>query len=254
MKPHPGRLDPLAYPYTTDLQTRFADVDPQWHLNNARIAEFYQEARISFNQSLSQEFELEHEPDRRVLVARQSIDYLGEVQWPGQVSVGVGVSHVGGASFSLAMAMFQSGKCVGISDTVLVYATKQGPTRVPDRLREVLTRKMLLTEWLFSYGTLQDPAVQRANFNRELTGHRDLLPGYRTSTIAINDPAVVATSGKAHHTIIDPSAKIEDEVAGTVFQITAQELAAADRYEVAEYKRVAVTLKSGRTAWVYVRA
>jgi hypothetical protein len=36
-----------------------------------------------------------------------------------------------------------------------------------------------------------------------------------------------------------------------VFEITAEELAAADRYEVAEYTRVLVTLKSGVEAWVY---
>ncbi|RJT86254.1 gamma-glutamylcyclotransferase, partial [Arthrobacter frigidicola] len=46
----------------------------------------------------------------------------------------------------------------------------------------------------------------------------------------------------------------DDSVAGTVFQISEEELAAADRYEVADYKRVAVTLASGLTAWVYVRA
>jgi hypothetical protein len=32
------------------------------------------------------------------------------------------------------------------------------------------------------------------------------------------------------------------------------ELLAADRYEVADYKRVEVVLKSGATAWVYVKA
>jgi hypothetical protein len=42
--------------------------------------------------------------------------------------------------------------------------------------------------------------------------------------------------------------------AGTVFEITAQELVAADEYEVADYKRVRVVLKSGASAWVYVRA
>jgi gamma-glutamylcyclotransferase (GGCT)/AIG2-like uncharacterized protein YtfP len=40
----------------------------------------------------------------------------------------------------------------------------------------------------------------------------------------------------------------------TVFEITAEELAAADRYEVADYKRVAAPLASGVTAWVYVKA
>jgi len=45
-----------------------------------------------------------------------------------------------------------------------------------------------------------------------------------------------------------------DTVAGTVFQITPQELQNADRYEVAAYKRIAVVLRSGARAWVYVDA
>jgi hypothetical protein len=36
--------------------------------------------------------------------------------------------------------------------------------------------------------------------------------------------------------------------------MTAEELGAADRYEVAEYTRVEVALKSGLKAWVYIRA
>jgi hypothetical protein len=107
---------------------------------------------------------------------------------------------------------------------------------------------------LFAYGTLQDRAVQMANFGRELEGRPDSLPGYSTSLIAIRDPAVVATSGKTHHTIAERSTNLSDVVPGTVFEITAQELSAADRYEVSEYTRVLVTLKSGARAWVYVRA
>ena len=45
-----------------------------------------------------------------------------------------------------------------------------------------------------------------------------------------------------------------DGVAGTVFEVTADELQRADRYEVAAYRRVSVTLRSGRQAWVYVDA
>jgi hypothetical protein len=107
---------------------------------------------------------------------------------------------------------------------------------------------------LFSYGTLQDKAVQIANFGRELSGRPDSMPGYRQTLIAITDPQVVATSGKTHHPIVEPSPNRADEVAGTVFEITARELAAADQYEVSDYKRVSVTLKSGVQAWVYVRA
>jgi hypothetical protein len=104
---------------------------------------------------------------------------------------------------------------------------------------------------LFSYGTLQHGAVQIANFGRLLSGRPDSLPGYTLLPIAIDDPAVVTLSGKSQHTIARRS-NAGDEVAGMVFEITAQELAAADRYEVAEYTRVLVTLKSGVKSWVYV--
>jgi hypothetical protein len=106
---------------------------------------------------------------------------------------------------------------------------------------------------LFSYGTLQDSAVQLANFGRLLAGRADSLTGYSLLPIPINDPAVVALSGKSQHMIARRS-NAGDEVSGMVFEITAAELAAADRYEVAEYTRVLVTLKSGVKAWVYVGA
>jgi gamma-glutamylcyclotransferase (GGCT)/AIG2-like uncharacterized protein YtfP len=107
---------------------------------------------------------------------------------------------------------------------------------------------------LFSYGTLQDKAVQIANFGRELSGVADHMPGYFQSWIEITDPEVLATSGKTHHPIVTPSSRAGDRVAGMVFRISEQELAAADAYEVADYKRVSVTLASGLTAWVYVQA
>jgi len=107
---------------------------------------------------------------------------------------------------------------------------------------------------LFAYGTLQDRAVQMANFGRELYGRPDSLAGYALLSIAIADKNVVALSGKTYHKIAQRSANPVDEVAGTVYTITAAERAAADRYEVSDYTRVLVTLKSGAQAWVYVRA
>jgi acyl-CoA thioester hydrolase len=141
MKPNPRRLDLDIYPHKLEITARFADVDPQWHLNNVRIAEYYQEGRISFNHALRDQFQLER--GSRTLVARQTMDYLAEVEYPGLITLGVGVSRIGGASLSLALGMFQKGRCVGISDAVLVHANKEGPARLPDRLREVLSTKLL---------------------------------------------------------------------------------------------------------------
>ena len=110
------------------------------------------------------------------------------------------------------------------------------------------------TELVFSYGTLQLEAVQLATFGRKLVGTADALPGFAQSMMKIDDPDVVATSGKTHHPIVAFTGCDSDSVAGTVFRITAEELQHADEYEAAAYRRIAVTLRSGARAWVYVDA
>jgi gamma-glutamylcyclotransferase (GGCT)/AIG2-like uncharacterized protein YtfP len=98
---------------------------------------------------------------------------------------------------------------------------------------------------LFSYGTLQDKSVQIANFGRELTGRADALPGYIRGQVS---------SGESSYANAEWTDNSEDSVAGSVFEITEQELAAADQYEEdADYGRISVTLKSGDQAWVYVK-
>ncbi len=126
--------------------------------------------------------------------------------------------------------------------------------QLADRLEQRPARATDLAENLFSYGTLQTPAVQLATFGRLLAGQPDHLPGYRCELIRIDDAQVVATSGASHHPIVLPTGRAEDAVAGTVLRISADELVRADAYEVDDYRRVAVTLASGIQAWVYISA
>jgi hypothetical protein len=107
---------------------------------------------------------------------------------------------------------------------------------------------------LFSYGTLQDPKVQQANFGRLLEGSPDRLPGYETGWVQITDPEVIAESGLDRHPIVRPSTAPDAGVDGTLFFITQAELAAADVYEAEDYRRVEVALASGAVAWVYIAA
>ena len=107
-------------------------------------------------------------------------------------------------------------------------------------------------ENLFSYGTLQNETVQKETFGRLLNGFPDSLEGYNLSMIKIEDQSVVTTSGKTHHPIIKFTNDKTDTIKGMVFKITESELMQADEYEVDEYKRTLVELKSGKNAWVYV--
>lgn len=107
-------------------------------------------------------------------------------------------------------------------------------------------------EYLFSYGTLQSQSVQMSTFGRKLEGTPDALPGYKIITIAIDDQDFVTTSGTAHHRDLRFTGDPSDMVEGTVFKMSAQELAQADSYEPDGYARELVQLRSGIEAWVYL--
>ncbi|MET8830435.1 pyridoxal 5'-phosphate synthase [Streptomyces sp. NPDC004610] len=107
-------------------------------------------------------------------------------------------------------------------------------------------------QYLFSYGTLQLPQVQLSQFGRLLEGRPDRLPGHRTTSILITDPAVIEASGTDRHPLVVASADPADGVEGQVFTVGAADLALADSYEVDDYARALVTLDSGVRAWVYL--
>ncbi len=109
------------------------------------------------------------------------------------------------------------------------------------------------SERLFSYGTLQLPAVQQANFGRLLEGTPDTLIGYLLDKLEITDEEVIAESGERFHWIAVKTGLAEDRVPGVVFLITPEELAAADLYEAEDYARVEETFESGAKAWIYVK-
>jgi hypothetical protein len=107
-------------------------------------------------------------------------------------------------------------------------------------------------ELLFTYGTLQFAEVQLDTFGRVVAGESDVLPGYRIDHARIEDRRVAEVSGLSVHPVLRYTGNTRDKVMGKVLHLTADELEAADEYEVALYRRTSVTLASGRTAWVYV--
>lgn len=104
---------------------------------------------------------------------------------------------------------------------------------------------------LFSYGTLQLPQVQQKLFGRALMAEPDVLTGFMLDSIAIADPDVFAASGIEVHKILRRTDDPEARIPGVALAITAADLPAVDAYEGENYARIAVTLASGRRAFVY---
>ena len=109
-------------------------------------------------------------------------------------------------------------------------------------------------ELLFSYGTLQQENVQITNFGRVLKGNSDVLPRYNIDQLKITDKKVLDLSREEFHPILKYTGDNNDEVSGTIFELTKSEIKRADDYEVDDYKRVRARLKSGRNCWIYAAA
>ena len=107
-------------------------------------------------------------------------------------------------------------------------------------------------EKLFSYGTLQLAQVQESLFGRLLEGSPDELHGYKVEKLKIKDREVIEKSGADMHPILVRTGNKSEVVRGMVFELTEEELAKADAYEVAEYGRMSAVMLSGVRAWIYV--
>jgi len=139
MKPDAFRLKPETYPLSTIVPTRFRDLDTLGHLNNVAIGSFYEEGRAHLNRT-ALPAKLRRAEGVRVLIADVHIAYLAEAHYPGDIDVRAGISRIGTSSYTIALALFQNGDCVGTCETVLVCTDANGARALPDPVREALER------------------------------------------------------------------------------------------------------------------
>src|SRR5882757_717534 len=93
-RPDPERMQRDFYPFHIELQTRFADVDPNNHINNVAIAAHFETARIHFFMNIFGPGGLRG-AERHALLAQVHIHYVDESYFPDPLEAGVGVKRIG---------------------------------------------------------------------------------------------------------------------------------------------------------------
>jgi acyl-CoA thioester hydrolase len=70
-------------------------------------------------------------------LAQITIDYLGEMHWPGTVDIGIGLGHLGRTSAVFEQALFFEGRCTATAKAVnvLVDLKTRRPTPITDEIR-----------------------------------------------------------------------------------------------------------------------
>ena len=112
---------PEDFPHRTIETIRFGDLDRQNHVNNAVFATHFESGRVIILYGEAYGLIV---PGTSFVLAHLSIDFLGEMHWPGVVEIGTAVARVGSSSLGLDQALFVNGICVATADNTLVLVDK----------------------------------------------------------------------------------------------------------------------------------
>ena len=141
-RPDPALLDPARYPFTHTVTTRFADVDPNQHLNNVALSAMMEDARVRFNQAVGLSVKM---GERRAMVASVGMEYLAQGHFPQPVEAHCGIEQVGRSSWSIAQLLTQQGRVVAFARSVIVAIADDVPAPITDGDRELLSAWSLTT-------------------------------------------------------------------------------------------------------------
>jgi len=111
----PLRLEDFPYRLTDNV--RFADLDPNQHVNNAVYATYFETGRVTLMKDPS--YGLMPEGLGWIMV-RIDIHFRAELHWPGQIELGLGVAKFGRTSVSFDQVVFSEGKCVASARAITV--------------------------------------------------------------------------------------------------------------------------------------
>jgi acyl-CoA thioester hydrolase len=136
----PARLDSTPrledFPFRLTDNVRFADLDPNQHVNNAVYATYFETGRVSLMKDHSYGL---IPPGLTWIMVRLDMHFRAELRWPGTIEMGLGVSKFGRTSVTFDQVVFSQGICVASAQSVSVLIDEK--TRKPAALTEAITAK-----------------------------------------------------------------------------------------------------------------
>jgi acyl-CoA thioester hydrolase len=122
------------FPYRLADNVRFADLDPNGHVNNAVYATYFETGRVTLMKDRSTGL---MPPGLGWIMVRIDIHFRAELHWPGKIELGLGVARFGRTSVTFDQVVFSEGKCVASAQavTVLIDETTRKPTPLTSKLK-----------------------------------------------------------------------------------------------------------------------
>ena len=128
----PARLDSTPrledFPYRLTDNVRFADLDPNQHVNNAVYATYFETGRVTLVKDRSYGL---MPPGLAWIMVRLDIHFRAELRWPGTIETGLGVSKFGRTSVTFDQVVFSRDQCVASAQAVTVLIEEAARKPVP---------------------------------------------------------------------------------------------------------------------------
>ena len=130
--------------YVTQVRVRWSDLDAFGHVNNARTVTLLEEARVDWLFTEAGRHGVER-LTQGVVVARMEIDYKRAIGFGLPVTVSMGLSRLGTASFTIDYLVTVGGETAATASTVLVPVDPATfrPRRLDDRERAWMERYVI---------------------------------------------------------------------------------------------------------------
>ena len=131
----PARLDSALlledFPFRQTDNVRYADLDPNHHVNNAVYATYFETGRVMLVKD--RKYGL-IPPGLTWIMVRLDIHFRAELRWPGTIEMGLGVAKFGRTSVTFDQVVFSEGICVASAQSVsvLVDESTRKPTPLPE--------------------------------------------------------------------------------------------------------------------------
>ena len=123
------------FPFRVSDNVRFADLDPNHHVNNAVYATYFETGRVTLMKDRS--YGLLPEGLAWMMV-RLDMHFRAQLRWPAQIEMGLGLSKFGRTSVTFEQVVFSAGKCVASAQSVSVLIDEA--TRKPTPLTQEIVR------------------------------------------------------------------------------------------------------------------
>ena len=114
------------------IQISYGDLDPQWHVNNARTLSYLEQSRFAYLIHLEL-WDGVSFLDLPMIVADVHVAYLAPIYYNQPIRVGAGISRIGNKSltFEYTIEDSASGQVTTRAETVMVYYDYRTHTSSP---------------------------------------------------------------------------------------------------------------------------